>query len=279
MSRILVLHPGAMGSTIGASLVAAGHDVHWVADGRSAATSERADAAGLIAQPSLSAACAEVELVVSVCPPAAAVEVATAVAATGFAATYLDANAIAPATAEAVAACFDGSGATVVDGSLIGPPARQEGTTRLYLSGPGDVEGLADELSGGPLGVVAIEGGIGAASALKMAYAGWTKGSSALLLAVAAYAAEAGVLDSLFGEWEQSIPGLGDDVRRRAAGVGPKAWRFAGEMDEIAASLDAAGLTDGFHRGAAEIYRALAGFKDAAAPSLEEVVAALRRGA
>ena len=278
MSRVVVVHPGAMGVTVASSFVDAGHDVCWVRDGRSAATVARAEAAGLAAVESLAEACDDADLVVSVCPPAAAVDVADAVASTRFAGTYLDANAISPATCETVVSRFDGSAVTVVDGSIIGLPAVHAGTTRLYLSGEDDVATLADQLSGGPLEVIAIDGGIGAASALKMAFAGWTKGSTALLLAVAGYADASGVLDALTAEWGRSIPGLADDLARRAGSTAPKAWRFVGEMEEIAASLDSAGLPDGLHTGAADLYRRMAGFKDAHTATLDEVLAALRAG-
>lgn len=278
MSRVVVVHPGAMGVTVAASFAAAGHDVRWVRAGRSPATVERAEAAGLTGVDSLREACVEADLVVSVCPPAAAVDLARAVAATGFAGVYLDANAISPATCESISARFDGSRVTVVDGSIIGLPAVNPGTTRLYLSGAGDVATLADELSGGPLEVIAIDGGVGAASALKMAFAGWSKGSSALLLAIAGYAAEMGVLDALTAEWGHSMPGLADDLGLRAGAVAPKAWRFVGEMEEIASSLDGVGLPAGFHTGAADLYRLLERFKDSEWPPLDEVLAAVRGG-
>lgn len=276
MSRVVVLHPGAMGVTVASSFVDAGHEVCWVRAGRRSATVARADAAGLVGVESLAEACDGADLVVSVCPPAAAVDVADAVVGTDFGGTYIEANAVSPATCETIAARFDGSGVTVVDGSIIGLPAIHPGTTRLYLSGDSDVAALAGELAGGPLEVIAIDGGVGAASALKMAFAGWTKGSTALLLAVAGYAAEAGVLDALTAEWSRSIPGLADDLSRRADSTAPKAWRFVGEMHEIAAALDSAGLPDGFHESAAELYGRLADFKDSQSATLDEVLAALR---
>lgn len=276
MTAITVLHPGAMGVSVAASFVAAGHDVRWVAHGRSAATSQRATAAGLRSVDELAAGCEHAELVVSVCPPSVAVDVARAVAATGFAGTYLDANAISPETAAEVASVVAASGATPVDGSIIGMPAHRADTTRLFLSGSGASEWV-DELTGGPLAVIGIEGDIGAASALKMAYAGWTKGSSALLLALFAYAAEMGVDGPLLDEWSRSQPQLPGQLETRAAGTGPKAWRFVGEMEEIASALRAAGLSGGFHDGAAATYAALGRFKNASPPpDLAAVVEALR---
>ena len=276
MTAITVLHPGAMGVSVAASFVAAGHDVRWVAEGRSAATADRAAAAGLASVADLAAGCEHADLVVSVCPPASAVDLAQSVAIAGFKGTYLDANAISPATATEVASVVSASGATPVDGSIIGLPAHQPDTTRLYVSGAG-ATALADDLNGGPLAVIAIDGEIGAASALKMAYAGWTKGSSALLLALFAFASEMGVDDALLAEWGLSQPQLPKQLEGRAAGVGPKAWRFVGEMEEIAASLRAAGISGGFHDGAAETYAALAAFKDASPPpDLAAVIEALR---
>lgn len=276
MSAITVLHPGAMGVSVAASFAAAGHDVRWVSEGRSQATAERAAAAGLVAVDSLADGCDHAELLVSVCPPAAAVELAQSVAVAGFSGTYLDANAISPDTTTEVASIVAASGATPVDGSIIGMPAHQPGTTRLYLSGTG-AAALADDLNGGPLSVVAIGDDVGAASALKMAYAGWTKGSSALLLALVAFASEMGVYDALVAEWGHSMPQMPAQAEARAAGVGPKAWRFVGEMEEIAASLRAAGVSGGFHDGAAETYAALAGFKNAdPPPDLAAVIDALR---
>lgn len=274
VSALTVLHPGAMGVSVASSFAAVGHDVRWVTAGRSDATRARADEAGLVGVPTLSAGCDHADVVVSVCPPASALTVATAVAAEGFDGTYVDANAISPATMTEVATVVGAAGAAPVDGSIIGLPAHRPGTTRLYLSGEG-AAALAADLDGGPLGVRAIDGTVGAASALKMAYAGWTKGSSALLLAVVAYASEAGVYDALLAEWQQSMPQMPAQVEARAAGVGPKAWRFAGEMEEIAAALAAAGVPDGFHSAATEVYEALAGFRDADPPDIAAVVEAL----
>ena len=127
------------------------------------------------------------------------------------------------------------------------------------------------------MAVIGIDGGIGAASALKMAYAGWTKGSSALLLALFAYAAEMGVDGPLLDEWSRSQPQLSGQLEARAAGTGPKAWRFVGEMEEIASALRAVGLSGGFHDGAAATYAALDRFKDASPPpDLAAIVEALR---
>ena len=113
----------------------------------------------------------------------------------------------------------------------------------------------------------------GSASAMKMAFAGWTKGSAALLLAVAAYARSQGVLDDLILEWEATLPELPRRLESMASGIGRKAWRFEGEMDEIAAAVADVDLPDGFHRAAAEMYSRLAELKDQAGPeTLEQII-------
>lgn len=273
MTTIGFLHPGKMGASLAACAVGAAERL-WVSAGRSPATVARASAvAGLVDAGDLPTLCHRSQVVVSICPPSAADEVAERVAATGFDGVYVDANAVSPATAARVGARF---GERYVDGSVIGPPAGRPGTTRLYLAGP-QAAGLAPLWAGSALDVrpLAATAEGAPASTLKMAYAAWTKGSNALLLAVNALASQAGALDALRAEWELSQPGLRERSDRVAAGSGPKAWRFEGEMAEIAATMAAAGLPEGFHRGAEELYRRMAGFKDHPDPTLAEVLAVL----
>ncbi len=264
------LHPGAMGSELGACCVADRR--LWVDAGRSAETADRAATAGLESVGSLAELLSAVEVVVSICPPAAAVDVARDVAAIGFDGIYVDANAISPERTRSIGVLFE----RFVDGSVVGPPPTAPGLTRLYLSGPVELTStVASCWDGSNLDVRAIGTRPGEASALKMAYAGWTKGSAALLLAVAALAESEGVMDSLRAEWDLSQPALGARLERTATGVAPKAWRFAGEMEEIAATLGAVALPEGFHLGAAELYERLAAFKNTS-PSEDEVFARLR---
>ena len=267
--RVGVLHPGQMGATIAATCQG---DCSWVGAGRSASTRGRAEAAGLSDAGTLENMVGDAEVIVSVCPPGEALAQAEAVAALGFAGIYVDANAVAPETARSISTHFE----RFVDGGIIGPPATAAGTTRLYLSGS-DAAHVAELWGGSVLETRIVDGGPGAASAVKMCFAAWTKGTSALLLAVRALAEAEGVSDDLLGEWATSMPDLITRTERTAAGVGPKAWRFVGEMEQIAATFAAADLPDEFHRGAAEVYRRLAGFKDTASPGLDEVMAELRR--
>jgi 3-hydroxyisobutyrate dehydrogenase-like beta-hydroxyacid dehydrogenase len=192
----------------------------------------------------------------------------------GFNGLYIDANAVSPATARRIGANLESCGATFVDGGIVGPPATGPGSTRLYLSGA--EAGSAAALFHGTVVETRLVGHEpGSASAVKVCFAAWTKGTTALLLAIRALADAEEVTEHLLGEWATSIPEL-VDRSERSARASRKAWRFAPEMEEIAATFGAAGLPNGFHDAAAEIYRRLAGFKDAdPAPRLDEVLRVL----
>jgi len=261
-----LLHPGEMGAAVGQCLTAAGHQVLWVPQGRSAATSARAEAAGLVPC-ELAKLVQGADVIMSVSPPHAALDIARQV--TGFGGIYLDANAVSPATAREVAGIVEAGGASYVDGGIIGTPPVAPGFIRLYLSGPraGDVRALFDgspadarvvdhELrSGAGAAGSGAAGAVGAASAVKMAYASWTKGTAAMLLAARALARAEGVEETLLAEWGISQPGLEERSVHAAGSAAAKGWRWIAEMEEIAATMAAAGLPDGFHQAAAEIYR------------------------
>src|SRR4051794_21903156 len=207
MTTIGVLHPGHMGAAIAAALVEAGHEVGWAADGRSVSTRNRAEQAGLKSYEAISELAANSEVIISICPPDAAIAVACEVS--GFTGLYVDANAISPASASEVARIASDSGATYVDGGVIGQPPVSRGDMRLYLSGT-EAAAIAELFAGTVVDARVISTAPTDASALKMAYAAWTKGSAALLLAVADAANELGVADALIEEWETSQPHLPD---------------------------------------------------------------------
>lgn len=271
-SVIGVLHPGAMGCAVGRCLVDRGLKVLWASEGRSEASAARAQSDGFTDAGTVAELCRQAEVIISVCPPASAESVAKQVCQDfAFKGTYVDANAVSPATAHKIAELA--SGARYVDGGIIGGPPRTPGSTRLYLSGNGAAD-VASLFEGTPLGAQPLQGRLTAASALKMAYAAWTKGSSALLLNVRALAEAEGVSEALEAEWNLSQPGVAERARKSCGTVGPKAWRFEGEMHEIGDTFAAAGLPDGFHRGSAEVYRRLAPLKgrEGDPPSLEEAL-------
>jgi hypothetical protein len=228
-------------------LRAAGQTVVWASTGRSAATAKRAEEAGLEDVGTLEQLGRRSDVVVALCPPHAAVEVARA--SSRIAGIYVDANAVSPATTRTIA----GLVGRCVDGGIVGPPPRSPGTTRLYLSGA-DAPFVAELFTGTIVDTRVVSGSLGAASALKMAFAAWTKGASALLLAVRAVARAEGVEETLLDEWGLSLPQLPEQSIAAARSAHRKGWRWVGEMDEIAATFTAAGLPDGFHRAAAEVY-------------------------
>jgi len=272
---IAILHPGEMGAAIGARLRAKGLRVLWASAGRGVATRDRAVQAGLEDVGTLREALAACDIVLSVCPPHGALTLARDVAAARYRGLYVDANAVAPATSREVALAIEAAGGTFVDGGIIGPPPRDGIRARLYLSGR-DVGHLASLLTAGELEARALDGPIGAASALKAAYAAWNKGATALAGAVRAFAAQAGVADALVAEWQGNQP---DALKRieQLRGAARKAWRWTGEMDELAAAFAEAGLPEGFHVAAGQVYERLATFKDAGtAPPAEVILAALR---
>jgi 3-hydroxyisobutyrate dehydrogenase-like beta-hydroxyacid dehydrogenase len=263
--RVGLLHPGEMGAALAAQI---GDNVFWASEGRSDATKARARSAGINDCVSLPALVDTCDMVISVCPPAAARDVALSVSSLGFDGVYVDANALAPATVREIALAFG----HFVDGGIVGSPPSAEVECRLYLSGSRsqEVAGLFADSR-----VVAVSVGVepGSASAVKAAYAGWTKGSAALLLATAAYARAEGVSDALIAEWQTSIPGLAERLESTASRIGRKAWRFAGEMEEISLAYEEAGMRGEFHEAAADLYERLSRLKDdPGSQSTEEVL-------
>jgi 3-hydroxyisobutyrate dehydrogenase-like beta-hydroxyacid dehydrogenase len=231
--RVGLLHPGAMGAAVGAAVDG---EVLWASDGRSEATAKRAAAftdAGSVADLVRSS-----EVILSICPPAAAEDVARDVFDAGFDGIFVEANAISPARMRRIA----GLGPRVVDGSIIAASG-----INLYLAGP-DAAEVAALFPDGEVEAIVLPGEIGAASALKMAFGGWNKIGIALTAQARAIAAAYGVEDWLDEE------GVAADRLER---VRDRAWRWAPEMEEIADLCAELGLPDGIPRGAAGFYRDL----------------------
>jgi 3-hydroxyisobutyrate dehydrogenase-like beta-hydroxyacid dehydrogenase len=277
--RLGVLHPGNMGISVAASAQNSGCEVYWVSEGRSVQTRERAERFGLHDAGSMVNLCQTCSVLVGVCPPHAAEDVAEQVLSHDFVGLYLDANAISPQRAVRIGERMTAAGVTFVDGGIIGGPAWEPGSTWLYLSGR-DAEMVVDCFSDGPLETTVIGEAIGKASALKICYAAWTKGSTALLCAILAMAEALGVWEELEQQWERNWPGFAEQAVNRTRRITAKAWRFAGEMEEISSTFSQAGLPGGFHAAAADLYRRVAYFKDVpSTPPLEEVLASLVRTA
>lgn len=251
--RIAVFHPGAMGSQLARQLVAAGHEVHWVPEGRSPASVERAEAAGLIGT-SFADAVGSASVVVCSCAPQGAVEVAREVGATGFAGIYVEANPLSPQSlAQALEAL---PGATFVDAGVIGPPpVGGVSPTHLMLSGAAAQE-VAELWAGTAVTPMVVGGQVGAASAAKAAYALYNKGKAALAVLAFQLAEKHGVTDALTAQQVRADagslkdPGLPESLRRVA-------WRWGPEFDELGETLDAAGLEGDAARALREVWTKL----------------------
>ena len=262
-----IIHPGEMGAVLAS---AAECPVMWASEARSDESRRRARENGVVDVGTMVELVNRSDVLVSVCPPHAAMDVASDVDRIGFDDIFVDANAVSPATVREIAVLFD----RFVDGGIIGPPPRESGTTRLYLAGL-DASTVASGWENSNVDVRVLPGRVGSASAIKAAYAGWTKGSAALLLAVRAYAEANGLDADIVDEWRMSIPGLAERADSVARTISRKAWRFEGEMSEIAGAMDDAGLPDGFHTAASEIYHRLAHLKGHGTMAVDEVNAVL----
>jgi 3-hydroxyisobutyrate dehydrogenase-like beta-hydroxyacid dehydrogenase len=276
MSKIGILHPGEMGISIAAAAINNGHQVFWLLEGRSDKTRARAEKHNLIETNSLVEFCQTCEFIFSICPPHAAEEIAQSVVSAKFEGYYLDANAISPQRAIKIGQFLEEKkDIQFVDGGIIGGPAWVPKKTWLYLSGQ-HADEVAACFSNGPLETKIIGDESGKASALKMCYAAYSKGTTALLAAVLATAESLHVREELYQQWEMDDKGFSEQVNRRVTRVTAKAWRFEGEMAEIARTFQEAGLPAEFHEAAAEIYRHMSNFKDfAELPSLQDVLRVL----
>jgi 3-hydroxyisobutyrate dehydrogenase-like beta-hydroxyacid dehydrogenase len=236
---VAVVGPGNMGAAVAQRLTEHGVEVLTTLAGRGAASVARARAAGMVDVPldGLTRA----QIVLAILPPAQAVGFAERMASVLAARTtgvpvFVDCNAVSPETVRGIGAVVAGAGASFVDGSIIGlPPRTGQAGPRLYVSG--DPEGVARVrvLAEHGLDVRVLEGPVGAASALKMSFAGINKGVAAIASAMILAAARAGTAEALYQEMSESLPGLLESLRRQIPDMLPKAYRWVAEMQEIAA--------------------------------------------
>ncbi|TAH49999.1 MAG: NAD(P)-dependent oxidoreductase [Chloroflexota bacterium] len=277
MGVVGILHPGAMGVSVAASAINSGHRVIWASENRSQATRQRAAQYNLTDVETLAELCVQSEIILSICPPHAAEECAHQVIAQNFRGIYCDANAISPERARRIGDMLRAAAIDFVDGGIIGGPAWTRGETWLYLSGE-RARALADCFAQGHLETKIIGTEIGTASALKMCYAAYTKGTTALLCAILGASEQLGVRAELYAQWTRDDANFVCQTERRARNVTQKAWRFEGEMREIAATFASVGMPGEFHLAAAEIYRRLAPLKSANDMlALEDVLQSLTR--
>jgi 3-hydroxyisobutyrate dehydrogenase-like beta-hydroxyacid dehydrogenase len=234
-----LLHPGEMGAAVAGQLRV---PVVWASAGRSEETRRRAEAFEDVG--TADALAARSDVIISICPPHAAHEVAGSVA--GFEGIYVDANAVAPATARDILTGF----VRGVDGGIVGGPS----APRLYLSGS-EAGTVAELFAGTGVDARVLSDDIGEASAVKVTFAAWSKGTAAMLLDILELARAEGVEAALIAEWRASIPELLPRLESARRSADAKGWRWIVEMEEIADAFAAHGLPDGFHRAAAEVYR------------------------
>ena len=276
--KIGLLHPGEMGISIAASAQNSGCEVYWASEGRSDATRKRAAEYGLSDSVTIGNLVDTCDIVLSICPPHAAEDIARQVLHSDFHGLYVDANAISPKRTIGIGKMLSEGGIRFVDGGIVGKPAWKTGTTWLHLSGERAAE-VAECFRDGPLHTTDLGPAIGRASAMKMCFAANTKGTTALLTAIVGAAEQLGIREDLERQWDALNPGMAAQVSERVRGVARKAWRFAGEMDEISATFRAAGMPGDFHSGANEIYRRLTPYKNvSSAPKLSEVIRVLLDG-
>ncbi|MEV0797881.1 NAD(P)-binding domain-containing protein [Kribbella sp. NPDC050281] len=251
--RIAVFHPGAMGSKLAAQLVAAGHEVHWVPEGRSEASAARAAEAGLIGTP-FADAVREAEAVLCSCAPQGAVDIAKQVGSAGFGGLYIEANPLSPMSLrEAQSAVPE---ATFVDAGVVGPPPTGgPSPTHLMLSGAA-ADQAAGLWAGTAVSAMVVGAEPGAASAAKSSYALYNKGKAALAVLAFQLAEKHGVTEALTAQQVRADagslkdPGLPEQLRSVA-------WRWGPEFDELAATLDAAGLEGDAARALRQVWTKL----------------------
>jgi 3-hydroxyisobutyrate dehydrogenase-like beta-hydroxyacid dehydrogenase len=269
---VAIMTPGEMGHAIGRTLRTGGLRVITCLRGRSARTTALAAAAGIVDVADEATLVREADLVLTILVPARAREVAerlaAAVHATGVDLLYADCNAIAPQTTREIGALLTAAGARYVDAGIIGgPPMPGAPGPRVYASGP-DAPALA-QLRAHGLDVRVLGPEIGQASGLKMCYAALTKGLTALATEALVAGRALGLGAALRSELQESQGALLAWMERAVPGMPPKAARWVGEMEEIAATFGAVGLPAELLEGAAALYR-LVGATDLGGESPEE---------
>ena len=252
-----ILSPGDMGHTVGDVLRHNGLRVITCLQGRSQRTRDLAEKAGIVDVETYPEFVTEADLILSILVPAQAMSAAAAVAEAlqqvDTTLTYADCNAIAPQTVRKLGDMITAAGGTFVDASIIGPPPRTPGATRFYASGSN--LNTFSELNNYGLDVRTLGEEIGLASAIKMCYASLTKGLTALCTELLTAASILGVSDALTAEFQLSQSALFERMERGLPGMPPKARRWIGEMEEIAATFEHVGLTPNILTGAADMYR------------------------
>ena len=254
-----ILSTGDMGHSVGRVLREGGFDVVTCLTGRSERTRQLAGEAEIRDIPEMDDLVREVDLILAILVPDQTIPLARQVAAsikrTGTQPAYADCNAIAPNTSKQIDEIISSAGGRYIDAGIIGGPPSQDEQTRFYASGPH--EDILTQLNGYGILVRPMGGEVGRASGIKMCYASVTKGTAALHTAVLTTAESLGLSRELIKELEES-QGQRLQAMESIKTLSAKAFRWVGEMEEIAATYESAGVTPHFHQGAAEIFRMIA---------------------
>jgi L-threonate 2-dehydrogenase len=257
---VAVMAQGTMGAGVGKRLKERGAEVRTLLSGRSEASAGRAKAAGMQPVADERELLAGADYFLSILPPdqaeGLASRLAPALQSLPVKPVYVDCNAISPQSAERVAAIVEPTGAAFVDGGIIGGPPREGYSPAIYASGP-DAERTKPIADYG-IDWRIIDGPIGAASGLKMSYAGITKGTTAIAAAMLLGAARFGCADALIAELSSSQPEMLGRMKKSIPGMYDKAYRWVGEMEEISDFLDANAPSAEMYRGIAGLYQFLA---------------------
>ncbi len=263
IETIAVIGAGEMGAAVGRRMRDAGARVLTTLAGRGAASARRVAEAGIEVVDNDERMAGDAAFILSIVPPGQAVRVAERFRAplsrAAHKPVFVECNAVAPDTVRRIAGRLAETGCRFVDAGIIGgpPPAdRFDIGPRFYASGP-DAH-LVSRLSRYGLDIATLDGPIGAASALKLSYAGLTKGITALGAAMVAAASREGLDGALRAELARSQPEILARVERSLPRMLPKAYRWVAEMDEIAAFVGSAAAGAGIYTGAARLYEQIA---------------------
>jgi 3-hydroxyisobutyrate dehydrogenase-like beta-hydroxyacid dehydrogenase len=256
---VAIIAPGSMGSAVGRRLVEHGLDVTTSLAGRSQESVARAHEAGMkaVADAQLTSA----DFFLSIVPPAEALPLASRMAAlferNNRKPVYVDCNAVSPDTKTRTGNVITNASAPFVDAGIIGgPPKSGQAGPAFYASG--EHAARFAELKEYGLDIRVLDAPIGAASALKMSYAGITKGFTAIGAAMMLAATRAGAAEALHRELAQSQPALLAWLTRQMPGMFPKAYRWVAEMEEIASFVGEDPAAHDIYSGAAQLYERLA---------------------
>ncbi len=260
IENIGVMSPGDMGQAVAQQLKTKGFTVCTALDQRSARSKALAQQAGLADVGSIARLTERCEVILSIMNPGAALDFATAAAqalsATRRSPLFVDCNAIAPGTMQAINAKITAAGGRCVDASIIGPPPRGAAKTWLYVSGAEARE--LEQLATPQITVRVLSDRLGDASAIKMCYGAMNKGMIAMVLELLIAARRLGVDAALEAQLKETHRDIYDRIIGALPVMPPKAYRWVPEMLQIAQTFESAGMTPRMFQGAADMYEFIA---------------------